>query len=54
MLDSTEEKLQNLEMMITADSEDLDSEMLAASVAVLLTTVEAVKGNLLVRSFSLG
>ena len=38
---------------ITANSENLDSETVAALVAVLLTTVEEVKGNRLVRFFSL-
>ena len=39
--------------MITADSEDLDSQEVAASVTVLITTVEEVKGNISVRPFSL-
>ena len=52
MLNLTEGKLQNL-TMITEDSEDLDSEATAAVVAGLVATVEEVKGNILVRPFSL-
>ena len=40
--------------MITADSEDFDSEEVAASVTVLISTVDEVKGNVSVRFFSLG
>ena len=38
--------------MITANSEDLDSEEVAAVATVLVSTVEEVKGNLSVRIFS--
>ena len=44
-----EEEIQTL-LTITVDSETFDSEEVAASVTVLISTVDEVKGNISVRT----